>query len=429
MITLAGCGDAFINRCLPKKEYDGFGELSKYLQMHDFRFCNLETTIHNNEGYPSLFPGGGWAMANPAVLSSLKEYGFNAISIANNHSMDYSHKGLEATLTHLQKSGLLYAGAGLNLSEASMPKYLECAEGRVALIAATSSFHDSDAAGNQGLTVPGRPGVNPLRHKAIYQLVPELYEKVLEIGQATGMNDTLNWSANNGYREQSTNAKLRTLEFASGPNNKKISSPLKTDLDRITNSIHEAATQADCIVVSIHSHQFKGNDETPDDFIVEFCHSCIDAGAHVIFGHGSHILRGIERYNEGIIFYGLGDFILQNETVEKLPADFYEKHCKDNPELHDSIGRAMLQRSKNGTIGLSANPNAWQSVAVSITFTNKVESVSLLPLSLQYDRTPSRRGWPIIAPNGATILENIAKLSKAHSTEITIENNIGYVRL
>lgn len=429
MITLAGCGDAFISRCLPQKKYPGFLDLATYLQTHDFCFCNLETTIHNNEGYPSLFPGGGWAMAKPSVLESLKEYGFNAVSIANNHTMDYCHKGLEATLRYLEKSELVFAGAGSNLSEASAPKYLECTEGRVALIAATSSFHDSDAAGYQGLTVSGRPGVNPLRHKAIYQLVPELYEKVIEIGKVTGMNDTLNWSARNGYQKQNSNVKLRTIEFSSGTENKKISSPLDADLDRIIRSIQEAKTQADCIVVSIHSHQFKGDDEIPDDFIVEFCHTCIDAGAHIIFGHGSHILRGIEHYNTGIIFYGLGDFILQNETIEKLPADFYEKYCKERPELHDSVGRAMLRRSKNGTIGLSANPKAWQSIAVSIEFSNQIESVSLLPLELQYEMPSSRKGWPVIASNGTVILETLATLSSSYLTKVTIKNNIGYIQL
>lgn len=429
MITLAGCGDAFITRQLPQKKYSGFVELADYLQAHDVCFCNLETTIHHNEGYPSLFPGGGWAMAKPAVLDSLKEYGFNAVSIANNHTMDYCHKGLEATLEYLQKSGLLFAGAGLNLSEASAPKYVECSEGRVAFIALTSSFHDSDAAGYQGLTVSGRPGINPLRHRAIYQLVPELYEKVLEIAKVTGMNDTLNWSARNGYQKQNSNAKLRTIEFSSGNENKKISSPLTADLSRTVRSIQEAKTQADCIVISVHSHQFKGNDEIPDDFIVEFCHSCIDAGAHIIFGHGSHILRGIECYGNGVIFYGLGDFILQNETVERLPADFYEKYCKDQPELHDSVGKAMLSRSKNGTIGLSANPKAWQSIAVSIKFSNQIESVSLIPLELQYKTSSSRRGWPVITPNGDSILKTIANLSAAYSTNITIKNNVGYIQL
>ena len=365
-------------------------------------------------------------MSSPKTLLSLEAFGINAVSLANNHAMDYCHKGLEATLGYLSSSNLSYAGAGLNLAEASAPTYIDCATGRVALIAATSSFHDSDAAGNQGYTVPGRPGINPLRHKAIYQLVPELYEKVLEIGAVTGMNDTLDWSAANGYRRQSTNAKLRTIEFALGDENKKISAPAENDMKRIRTSIHEAAIQANCVVVSIHSHQFKGNDTTPDDFIVKFCHNCIDEGANIIFGHGSHILRGIEIYNKGIIFYGLGDFILQNEAMNALPADFYEKYCSEEPELWSSVGLAMKNRSKNGTIGLTANPQAWQSMAVSISFEEGLREVKLYPLDLCSD-TPMK-GWPILTKN-STILERVALLSSNFGTDIHIKQNVGIVNL
>lgn len=428
MIRIAGCGDAFISRRLPEGGYEGFEEVSSLLHEHDFRFCNLETTVHDNEGYPSLFPGGGWAMAHPRVLGSVRQFGFNALSVANNHTMDYCHKGLEATLRHLEERGIAYAGAGMNLAEASSPAYVECPEGRVALIAVTSSFHDSDAAGNQGLTMPGRPGVNPLRHKAVYQLEPDLYEKVLEIGAATGMNDTLNWSEANGYRQASGNAKLRNLEFCEGAENRKIAHPLEKDMLRTAEAIKEAAIQADCIVVSVHSHQFKGSDETPDDFIVEFCRNCIDEGANIVFGHGSHILRGVEVYSKGVIFYGLADFILQNETVEKLPADFYEKYSVE-PRHLGTVGQAMRVRSNNGTRGLSANPKAWQSIMASIEFDGQLRSVTLYPIELQLGKSAAQQGWPVISSNDSGIIESAAALSEAYGTTITIEDGIGRVHL
>lgn len=428
MITLVGCGDAFINRCVSDTPYEGFNSVAELLHSHDVRFCNLETTVHNNEGYPSLFPGGGWAMANPAVLDTLKRYGFNALSVANNHTMDYCHRGLEATLRHLDEADLAHAGAGMNLHEAAAPTYIECPGGRVALIAATSSFHDSDAAGNQGYAVPGRPGVNPLRHKAVYQVTPDLYEKVIEIGNATGMNDTLNWSAANGYREAPATAALRSLVFAPGDENKKTAHPDEADMKRIEASIKEATALADCVVVSMHSHQFKGTDEVPDDFIVEFCHNCIDAGAHVVFGTGSHILRGIEVYNDGVIFYGLGDFVLQHESMPALPADFYEKHAADEPELWNSVGQAMLKRSAGGTKGLCANPKAWQSIAASIQFDGGVKQVQIHPIDLGFDDQTSLKGWPKL-DGGHAILEEMQRLSQPYGTQISILGNVGTIAL
>ena len=37
-------------------------------------------------------------------------------------------------------------------------------------------------------------------------------------------------------------------------------------------------------------------------------HTAIDAGADVVIGHHPHILQGIERYKNGLIFYSLGNF-------------------------------------------------------------------------------------------------------------------------
>lgn len=61
------------------------------------------------KGIPLDFPGG-YAMASPCVLKDLGAYGFNVFSIANNHAMDYCHKGLEATIHHLDKAGQIYVG-------------------------------------------------------------------------------------------------------------------------------------------------------------------------------------------------------------------------------------------------------------------------------------------------------------------------------
>lgn len=65
-------------------------------------------------------------MASPEVVKDVRLYGFNLLNIANNHMLDYSHCGLEATLKYLKQYDFKYAGIGLNLSEASSPTYIEC---------------------------------------------------------------------------------------------------------------------------------------------------------------------------------------------------------------------------------------------------------------------------------------------------------------
>lgn len=426
-MTILGVGDIFVAKRLPEKKYKGFDEVRDLIGCHDACFGNLETTVHDNEGYPSAFPGGGYAMADPAVLGDLKEYGFNVLNIANNHALDYCHKGLEATLRNLREAGIVYVGAGRNLVEASRPKYVECREGRVAFIGVTSSFHDTDAAGPQGGAVVGRPGVNPLHRVEYYEVTEENYRVLCRIADETGMNDGYKWAIANGYRKGSEDLTLREMKFVKGPCNRMVNHPLPSDMERVTNAIQEARIQADCVVVSFHSHQMNGSAAKPAGFIVEFCHACIDAGANVIFGHGSHELRGLEIYKNAPIFYGLNEFILHNEMQEALPFEFYER-LHQEPSKYDYVGMGMNLRSMGGTRGLSADHRAWVSVAASISMENqKVNEIRVYPISLGFEKDRPGRGWPVIDTTGK-ILDYFCKLS-SDNYGTKFEREDGYARV
>ena len=409
-INILGVGDILVAKRLPSKGYCGYDEIRHLLGSHDACFGNLETTVHDNEGYPSAFPGGSYAMANPAVLDDLKEQGFHVLSIANNHALDYCQKGLEATIRNLKDAGMAYVGAGRNLSEAALPKYVECREGRVAFIGVTSSYHDTDAAGPQGGIVPGRPGINPLRRIEYYEVTEENFHALSKVAEETGMNDGYKWAIANGYRNENENLFLRELKFVKGECNRMVNHPLPADMERMKNAIQEARLQADCVVVSFHSHQMSGSADKPAPFIVEFCHACIDAGANVIFGHGSHELRGLEIYKNAPIFYGLNEFILHNEMQEVQPFEFYER-VHQEPSKYDYVGLGMNLRSKGGTRGLSADRKAWEAVAASVSMKDhEVKEVRVYPISLGFELSRAQRGWPVIDKSGK-ILDYFCQLS------------------
>ena len=52
---------------------------------------------------------------------------------------------------------------------------------------------------------------------------------------------------------------------------------------------------------------------SPPDFLVQFAHWSIDQGCDLTAGHGPHYVHEI--YKGRPIFYSLGNFIFQNETV------------------------------------------------------------------------------------------------------------------
>ena len=46
----------------------------------------------------------------------------------------------------------------------------------------------------------------------------------------------------------------------------------------------------------------------PRGDVVRFARGMVDSGADLVFGHGPHVVRGIEHYNERLIAYSLGNF-------------------------------------------------------------------------------------------------------------------------
>lgn len=427
-ITFAATGDSFITRRLPSESIDSFRGISQLLQTADVRFTNLEVTLHHTEGYPSAESGGTWAMAAPDVLEDLKAYGFNLYAWANNHTMDYSHGGLLATERYLNEQGLIHAGVGKNLAEASSPKYLETPSGRVALISATSTFHESWRAGEQRPDIIGRPGINPLRFKTTYFVTKQEIEKLKAIADATFINADHNLAVKEGFEvEKSGEFSFGPFHFKEGPESKKETEPLQSDMKRLEKSIQEARRQADVVIVSIHSHEMeRENKALPAQFLEKASRNCIDAGADAVIGHGPHILRGIEIYQSKPILYSLGNFIFQNDTVSVLPADFYEKYGLSHQH---HVADALDKRSENNTKGLGVNPYVWESVIAVWDMKGKdVTSIQLHPIELGFGLPRYERGWPKLTDN-QKILEHLQELSKPYGTDMKIDNGIGIIQL
>ncbi len=65
-------------------------------------------------------------------------------------------------------------------------------------------------------------------------------------------------------------------------------------------------------------------------------HSAIDAGASVVLGTHAHLIQGIERYKDGIICYGLGNFnfsefeydIVRDGTVSRQSLPLFPQRKK-----------------------------------------------------------------------------------------------------
>ncbi|GAM10929.1 capsule biosynthesis protein CapA [Geobacter sp. OR-1] len=74
----------------------------------------------------------------------------------------------------------------------------------------------------------------------------------------------------------------------------------------VSNDIKAARQQADHVVVSFHWGRELA--ATPKPYQVRAARLAIDSGADIVLGHHPHVLQGVERYRNGVIFYSLGNF-------------------------------------------------------------------------------------------------------------------------
>jgi poly-gamma-glutamate synthesis protein (capsule biosynthesis protein) len=357
----------------------------------DVKFTNFESVVAL-EG--QTVPGGGGRgfLTPPAAFDSLGAFGFNLLSLSNNHAFDMKNDGLQNTLREANKIGIVHAGTGQTLDEAAAPAYLKTANGTVALVSSAS-----------GLMVPGAhatattPGVNELRIHA-------------------------------GDKPNEANAELP----GGVPN-----SIDAEDSARILKNIREARAHSDLVVVYQHNHVFSNRPFSavfgeglperlaPPDWLKQWVHAEIDAGADLVVMHGAPLLHGIEIYKGKPIFYGIGVFFINGEIK-----GMQEGMLHTYP---DATGHAPPPRPPSVSVREGGNPASWYDGLVPVTEyeDGRAKTIRLYPLDLgnTYDRT--RRGIPHLADpvNAQRILSDLQRYSAPFGTKIAIEGSVGVIRI
>ena len=145
-----------------------------------------------------------------------------------------------------------------------------------------------------------------------------------------------------------------------------------------------------------------------------------------MIGHGPHEIRGVELYHGGVIFYSLGNFIFETETVEYQP---YDAYANRGMPLDTKVGSYMLNRTKNRTCGYMVMKEIWEAVASSFTIEDgKLTEVKLYPLSLGYMKPWPQMGLPKLSGD-EDFLRRMAELSKPYGTEMEIKDGVATIKL
>src|SRR5262249_21152767 len=111
-------------------------------------FTNLEVALLDPESsrVAEARPAPHWMYALSDQSPSVRMLGFDAVSLANNHAMDFGAEGLTSTLRALDAAGIVHAGAGTDLAAARAPAFVGTGSRRIALIAVTASAADQSRA-------------------------------------------------------------------------------------------------------------------------------------------------------------------------------------------------------------------------------------------------------------------------------------------
>jgi len=92
-----------------------------------------------------------------------------------------------------------------------------------------------------------------------------------------------------------------------------------TDIPIAEKIVHHLDSLCDYVIVSFHGgaegEKYQHITRETEEFygenrgnVYEFAHKMIDAGADIVFGHGPHVARAVEVYNDRFIAYSLGNF-------------------------------------------------------------------------------------------------------------------------
>ena len=95
------------------------GDLQEIIRGADIAIANMEGPICTSSS--AITKSGPAILMDARVPFVLKKMGFDLVSLANNHIMDYGANALKSTMEECQQQGLLICGSGSNVCEAMKP--------------------------------------------------------------------------------------------------------------------------------------------------------------------------------------------------------------------------------------------------------------------------------------------------------------------
>ena len=331
-VVLLGCGDVG-----PIHEpMDAYSALARpALAGADIRFAQVER-VYSERGALQVHSGGAHSRVKPHMASVFTDCGFDVVSLASNHAMDWGEDALLDTVALFRDNGMHVVGAGRNLHEARRPAIVERNGVKIAFLAYCSILQTGYAAGHD------KAGIAPLRAHTYYE----------------------------------------PFDYQAGVPPRVVTVPYEEDLAGMVEDIAAAKQLAHVVVLSLHW----GIHFIPRmiaDYQVIVANAAFKAGADLILGHHAHTPKAIGVHQGKACFYSLSNFIMSSTAKSPDKAAAFAKRYgvvldPDYPHLsYGSDARRSL-------------------IAKAVFARDGVKRVSFLPVLIDKQLRPEvlRRGDP-----------------------------------
>lgn len=134
-----------------------------------------------------------------------------------------------------------------------------------------------------------------------------------------------NNDSDGAFLTQNKGISICFLSYNDRPDKYLLDSPIykRFKIDEVLKSVAFYRQRVDLIIISIHW----GDEyiQIPSSEQQLAAHNLIDNGADVILGHHPHVIQGVERYKNGLIFYSLGNFVFDMPWYHEANRSFIAK--------------------------------------------------------------------------------------------------------
>ncbi len=282
-VTMLLLGDINIEKRANPSE--AFRYVQATLRDADLVYGNLEGLMVKSEGPDKDIPDKtGWIHIGPEAVQALKSGNIRGVGLANN--VAYGPEAIMKNIALLDANGIAHTGAGANLDQAHKPAILEARGVKVGFLQYSAKWYAQD----QQIATATRPGI----------------ARVLSLDGTTIDKSDLD-------RMREDIRRLRPLVdilVVSNHNRDGMGRALPPEIAAETRP-KTAAKEGSTDAASLYSPIPLGPQFSQTEaYQKTLAHEAIDAGADIVYGHGSHVLQGIEVYKGKPVMYCLGNFAM-----------------------------------------------------------------------------------------------------------------------